>query len=136
MTECVCTVAGWCNRHKLQKSQAWVALCQSRPDYFSLWDAGSGPGNPINPQIAIAQAYYKFQRATALWSELHSQDHPTESWFAAWVSRVPNFGCGCRAWLRDYLVTNPPRYSDWYPWTVELHNAVNVKLGKPLFSQE
>lgn len=64
-----------------------------------------------------------------LWLELHTKEDPTPEWFETWVARVPNFDCGCRSWLREYLVTNPPRYNDWYPWTVELHNAVNVKRG-------
>ncbi|HUP79620.1 MAG TPA: hypothetical protein VM260_13800 [Pirellula sp.] len=65
----------------------------------------------------------------ALWLELHTKEDPTPAWFETWVARVPNFDCGCRSWLRGYIVTNPPRYSDWHPWTVELHNAVNVKRG-------
>ena len=63
------------------------------------------------------------------WIELHTQLHPTPVWLETWVARVPNFDCGCRSWLRKYLAANPPRYNDWYPWTVELHNAVNVKRG-------
>jgi hypothetical protein len=69
-----------------------------------------------------------------LWDELHDKQDPTPEWFADWVNRVPQASCGCQRWLAEYLKTNPPRYNDWYSWTVELHNAVNVKINKPIWS--
>lgn len=68
-----------------------------------------------------------------LWTELHAQENPTRFWFAAWLSRVPNFGCSCRRDFSEYLKTNPPRFDDFYAWSVEAHNWVNAKLGKPIF---
>lgn len=64
-----------------------------------------------------------------LWAELHSKEDPTPEWFEDWLKRVPNYGCGCQKSFRDYLKENPPRYDDWYAWTVEAHNWVNVKRG-------
>jgi hypothetical protein len=69
-----------------------------------------------------------------LWAELHAKEDPTPGWFESWVKRVPQASCGCQRWLAEYLKTNPPRYNEWYPWTVELHNAVNVKINKPIWS--
>jgi len=42
--ECECTGPGWCERHGVRKSAHMVKLCQSRDDYFLLWEAGRGPG--------------------------------------------------------------------------------------------
>jgi len=65
----------------------------------------------------------------ALWTELHTKSDPTPEWFAGWLNRIP---CGnCRSTARTILERIKPRYNDWFPWSVELHNAVNAKLGKP-----
>jgi hypothetical protein len=68
-----------------------------------------------------------------LWAELHSKKNPTQEWFESWLLRVPEF-CGCQTSFREYLPTNPPRYDDWRRWSVEAHNWVNAKLGKPLWT--
>lgn len=71
----------------------------------------------------------------SLWDEIHAKENPTTEWFASWCSRVPNFsGCGCGDFLHDYCIANPPRFDDWPSWSWELHNAVNVKVGRRLFS--
>ena len=41
---CVCDKPGWCVRHQCEKSEHWHMLCQTRPDYFQLWEEGRGPG--------------------------------------------------------------------------------------------
>lgn len=43
MTNCVCPVAGFCERHKVEKSEALHSLCQTRDNYFQAWEAGRGP---------------------------------------------------------------------------------------------
>jgi hypothetical protein len=68
-----------------------------------------------------------------LWAELHTQQSPTQEWFDGWLSRVPNFGCSCRKDFLEYLKTNPPRFDDFYAWSVEAHNYVNQKTGKPIW---
>lgn len=87
---------------------------------------------PVTDSIALHESFLRYCRA--LWLELHTKEDPTPEWFETWIARVPNFGCGCRSWLRDYLKTNPPRYDDWYDWTVALHNAVNLKRGVPVWT--
>ena len=44
MTVCECTKSGWCQRHQCHKTAHWVGLCQTREDYFQLWEQGRGPG--------------------------------------------------------------------------------------------
>lgn len=36
--ECECSVAGWCNRHHMLKSEELRALCLTREDYRALYD--------------------------------------------------------------------------------------------------
>jgi len=73
----------------------------------------------------------KRERWHALWREIHTQDAPSEEWWLGIVLKVRRMSCQCDQFLKSYLPTNPPRYDDWFAWTVELHNDVNAKLGKP-----
>ena len=34
----------WCPRHKINKTQHWKKLCQTKPAYFEAWEKGIGPG--------------------------------------------------------------------------------------------
>lgn len=43
---CECSHPGWCVRHQCVKTSHWLGLCQSRSDYFQLWEEGRGPGQP------------------------------------------------------------------------------------------
>jgi len=43
MSGCICPMAGWCERHRVPKTEHWHKLCQ-RDDYFQAWDEGRGPG--------------------------------------------------------------------------------------------
>lgn len=63
MTKCECVIAGFCERHKITKSDHWHRLCQEHENYFQAWEQGTGPGqNHIsNPnrearRIAVQEA--------------------------------------------------------------------------------
>ena len=81
-------------------------------------------------------SYSRKSRGQALWSELHTQQNPTEVWFLCWLKRIPKFGCSCQSDFLKILESNPIRYDDYFRWTVEVHNAVNRKLSKPEMSVE
>lgn len=88
-------------------------------------------------RIAHEKQVEKRHEATqALWAELHSQANPTPEWFADWLKRIPRFGCSCAKDFAAILQANPIRYDDYFAWSVEVHNAVNRKLGKPELSVE
>jgi Erv1 / Alr family len=81
-----------------------------------------------------------------LWIELHAKalahreipDPNISEWFAHWLQRVPNFGgCACRDNFRQILQKCPVRLGqqEFYDWSVEAHNLVNVELGKPIHQQ-
>jgi len=48
---CVCDPAQFpfhCVRHSCEKTEHWHRLCQSRLDYFQLWEERRGPGQNAN----------------------------------------------------------------------------------------
>ena len=75
------------------------------------------------------------ERYHALWAELHTKQDPTAEWFKDWIARVPKACCGknLQAILEDL---GAPDYTDWFAYSVRLHNAVNRKLGKPELSHD
>jgi hypothetical protein len=70
-----------------------------------------------------------------LWAELHTAERLSLEWFNEWLSRIPGY-CGCVAHFLEILAANPVRFDDFFAWSVEVHNAVNAYLGKPIFSLE
>ena len=79
------------------------------------------------------------------WAELHLQRKPTREWFDSWLSRIPNFGCGCANNFKPILERFRPSISEildsslvnqakWFALTVALHNAVSVDLKRPEMS--
>lgn len=136
-SSCTCPLAGYCEKHRVNKTEHWHHLCQTRQDYRQAWDDGRGPGQERDPSKRIAieeRRARQLDYMRALWVEAHSKQDPTPEWFADWVSRVPSFGCGCKSWLKEYLKTNPVRYDDLYAWSVECHDAVNKKRGVALWN--
>jgi len=49
LTHCECTAPGHCPRHRCVKTPHWHHLCQTRPDYYQLWEEGQGPGQDLPP---------------------------------------------------------------------------------------
>lgn len=68
-----------------------------------------------------------------LWREVHTRQDATPEWFAGWLNRIP---CSvCKTSLKTILEElGTPDYTDWFAYSVRLHNAVNRKLGKPELS--
>ena len=53
-TKCECPLAGFCKRHNMVKGPHLHKLCQTREDYFQLWEEGFGPGQG-SPQNTAAK---------------------------------------------------------------------------------
>lgn len=82
-----------------------------------------------------------------LWSQLHGyadsltyanfSEHNTKTWLRLWEERLPQFsGCRCHEGYVHAISENPPNTSSpegFQEWAVKLHNAINAKLGKPLW---
>jgi hypothetical protein len=72
------------------------------------------------------------------WSKIHSIEHGTPESFEAWKKYMPA-GCECRKKVDAILQRMPPRYdspTDWFEWTVDFHNEVNLSLDKPTVSMD
>ena len=109
----------------------------SRPLPCAVCFILEGNNNPEeNEGASISLDPHPLELFRSLWLELHTKTDPTPSWFADWVSRVPQF-CGlCQSWLKKYLETNPPRFGDFFAFGIELHNAVNAKLEREQWTIE
>lgn len=71
------------------------------------------------------------ERYRTLWAELHAKQDPNAEWFSDWLTRVPK-SCGCDKSLQAIIEDlGTPDYTDWFAYSVRLHNAVNRKLSKP-----
>jgi hypothetical protein len=80
------------------------------------------------------------------WAELHlyalrvdSQVLPARDlryWLDFWIAGLPFDGCPCEQHLFEYISENPPSYADFFAWGVNLHNAVNERIGKPVIAVE
>ena len=72
----------------------------------------------------------------AAWEILHTKIH-TNKEFKRWLSFLP---CGsCRNDFDKLLKDNPPDFSsqtNFFEWTVLIHNKVNEKLNKPIVTLE
>ncbi len=85
-------------------------------------------GEPIqvaltHSELAIVEKYKE------LWRQLHTE--VSVSNLDAWEKNLPSKDCECKSFYKQWKAQNPPKADDLFDWTVELHNAVNAKLGKP-----
>ncbi len=95
----------------------------------TTWQTDPAAVPATDPKVLIAAQGVK------AWTALHTAAVAgtlTLAWLqGAWRQMVPAYGCAClRAW-DDLLAVHPFRPADLFVWSVEIHNAVNLKLGKP-----
>lgn len=74
------------------------------------------------------------------WAELHVHtlmENPLIGaveigWLSKWGDGLT---CGeCKQFYQRYVVQFPPDFTNYFSWSVGMHNAVNVKLGKSVMS--
>ena len=68
------------------------------------------------------------------WIGLHNGSIVDAAGLAEWEKTIPHYGCACRQFYQGYKADNPPDFTSpeaFFAWGVNLHNAVNRKLGKP-----
>ena len=136
LTGCEGCTEQWCSRHGIAKGKTHRHLCATEQRYFDMWEAGISRGqkkSPVDSEVAKQRELIQQRRdelTRQLWAELHFKTDATAEWFANWLKRVPSYGCKCRDAFEAIIKVNPPRFDDWFAWTVEVHNAVNRKLGR------
>jgi hypothetical protein len=138
----VCSNCGYCaaNRTKWD-GQDWRCLADPEKRHIKLMVVagcakGYFEGGKVNPDKAPAA---QVPRPAAevwgppLWRELHTKTDADPAWLERFTSRVP---CGeCRGHWRAVLAEIPPVFgAGWREWTIRAHDAVNARLGKPMWN--
>jgi hypothetical protein len=106
----------WENRRRRRSAQA----------------SSSGQSNPV-PIHRVGRDLWRSLHNRA-W-EIHSEGD-NKNWLVEFEQRVPHFGCRCRDEWRELQKLQPPPLdapANMFAWTVSIHDAINAKLGKPLF---
>ena len=76
---------------------------------------------------------YKAKQGRFAWSKLHGYTGCDPQWLDIWQYLIPA-RCDCKDGYQQILGELPPDFSTpeaFFAWGVNLHNAVNRKLGKP-----
>jgi hypothetical protein len=70
------------------------------------------------------------------WAELHLlgvRHRPGKNmtgWLNDWRDSIPFNGCPCKEHLDNWFSENPPDWNRFFEWGIDLHNAVNLRIGK------
>jgi hypothetical protein len=134
MTSCECTLAGFCARHRVDKTNHLRHLCETNSDYFEAWELGRGPGQLSSEQDKSKRKVIRKRRLIirdkyrSLWNQLFNEVH-TVAQLRDWEKGIPSFGCDCNRFYQCWIKVNPPVVVD-FEWKWRLKSAVNHKLGK------
>lgn len=79
-----------------------------------------------------------------LWKELHERAYNFKGtddiiYLKEFAEKIPRYtrGCKCREFWVTYIRNHPPVFGEkYFEWTVTCHNAVNLKLNKPVINLE
>jgi hypothetical protein len=131
--------------HDLDLSPGWMQRVEAEMCLYN----NSECDDPENPQ-PYKSALEKEGRK--LWKELHDkgaslpesltfqQQEDLRGWLENWELRVPSWGgCACRDHYFEIKTRIPPTFDSgraFERWTISLHDAVNERLGKPLWGQQ
>lgn len=95
-------------------------------------------GEPIELKPVIVPTISRDERTRKLWRELHTRALTVtdlsgeKKWLENWAGKVP---CGeCREHWHELAAELPPDLSSpdaYWRWTVEAHNRVNQRIGRP-----
>jgi hypothetical protein len=76
------------------------------------------------------------------WAELHllglrhRSGKNMTGWLNDWRDSIPFNGCPCKEHLDEWMSENPPDWNRFFEWGIDLHNAVNIRIGKPTMDVE
>jgi hypothetical protein len=81
----------------------------------------------------------------SLWKELHDRAYfhdgtNDQKFIDDFGKKIPKYmqGCSCNEFWNKWIKQNPPVFAKekYFEWTVNAHNATNLKLKKPVMSIE
>ena len=140
MNRCECSMAGFCLRHRVDKTPHLKHLCETREEYFNAWELGRGPGQMASNADKESQRKVRAKRINLrsryveLWRKLFSEVDTVEK-LEEWQKDIPSFGCDCKEFYKNWIARNYPTQVD-FEWKWRLKSAVNEKLGKDNLSLE
>jgi hypothetical protein len=86
-----------------------------------------------NEELLAKQQERSNQAGRLAWTKLHSYKGCDPQWLEIWQFLIPA-RCDCKDGYQQILGETPPDFTSpeaFFAWGVNLHNAVNRKLGKP-----
>lgn len=134
MSECECPLAGFCERHQINKGPRWHHLCQTRPNYREAWDrlaAGESVKRQATMERKARQSKRLIQKGRECWRRLFSEVETPED-LQDWEQTIPRYGCNCKRFYDEWIKANPPEINGGrvaFRWKWSLKSAVNRHLG-------
>jgi hypothetical protein len=134
---CECPVAGYCSRHKVDKTNHLWHLCRTKPEYFQAWEENRGPGQrnegDRKKRYRVVQSREELAvKGRQLWDDLFGKVHSFDD-LCEWSRGIPSYGCDCKSFYESFLQSNHPGKTVSFEWKWRLKSAVNKKLGKDNF---
>jgi hypothetical protein len=131
---CECPVAGYCSRHKVDKTNHLWHLCRTKPEYFQAWEENRGPGQrnegDRKKRYRVVQSREELAvKGRKLWDDLFEKVHSFDD-LCEWSRGIPSYGCDCKSFYESFLRSNHPGNFVNFEWKHSLKSAVNAKLGK------
>lgn len=120
--------------------QDWICRHIDDADYH-CYEQGRNPGVPSAPTSSTGTGW----DGSAKWRELHiyalthrPNPHERAAWLKNWSESIP---CGdCKKEGRKYIKSHPLPVAaspeEFFSWSVQFHNFVSSKLGKPQLTVE
>jgi hypothetical protein len=138
-TGCECPIAGYCERHKINKPGRLHDLCKTDQRFFDRWEK-----IPVveSTQLDPGKKMTPMNTTTLLWKEAHEyamahednwDEAATRLWYQAWVKRIPKFGCGCQDHWAAITRSNPPQFESpmaFFTWFWARHDEVSRTQSK------
>ena len=93
----------------------------------------SQPTAITQEQILAKRAERTAKQGQAAWGYLHGYKGCDPQWLEIWQFLIPQ-RCECKGGYQQIIAEMPPDFTSpeaFFAWGVNLHNAVNRKLGKP-----
>jgi hypothetical protein len=121
-----------------------ITYKRTRPDGTVTTVYQDKPGDPslilAGGAAAVSAEEALAAQGRVAWKTLHAAalaGTVTEEWLTTtFLPLVPRFGCPCRQEWQQILARYPLRPTDQFAWSVDVHNAVNTKLAKPVLTVE